>query len=58
MCTDDGREEAVMDVLTLTKDSQRIELWSAKTLVVSSGSRLLKVIFIMQPAKDWTCHDA
>ena len=25
MCTDDGREETVTDVLTLTKDSQRIE---------------------------------
>jgi hypothetical protein len=58
MCTDDGCEETVMDVLTLTKDSQRIELWSAKTLVASSDGRFLKVIFMIQPAKDWARHDA
>ena len=52
MCTDNGGEETVMDVLTLTEDSQRIDLWSAKTLVASSDGCLLKVIFMMQLAKD------
>jgi hypothetical protein len=32
-------------------------LWSAKTLTVLSGGLLLKAISMMQPAKDWPCHD-
>jgi hypothetical protein len=33
-------------------------LGSAKTLVASSGGLFLKAIFMLQPAKDWTRHDA
>jgi hypothetical protein len=47
MCTDDGREETVTDVLTLTKDSQRIEhlgltLAEAKQLLTIIQQRLLQ----------------
>jgi hypothetical protein len=47
MCTDDGREEIVMDVVTLQKDSQRIEhlgltLAEAKQLLTMIQQRLLE----------------
>jgi hypothetical protein len=41
MCTDDGREETVTDVLTLTKDSQRIEHLG---LTLAEAKQLLTII--------------
>jgi hypothetical protein len=46
MCTDDGREETVTDVVTLKKDCQRIEhlgltLAEAKQLLTAIQQRLL-----------------
>jgi len=47
MCTDDGREEIVTDVLTLDKDAQRIEhlgltLADAKQLLTTIQHRVLQ----------------
>jgi hypothetical protein len=39
------------------ENTPKIHVWSAKTLVASSGS-LPKTIVVMQPAKDRTGHDA
>jgi hypothetical protein len=41
MCTDDGCEEAVTDVVTLTKDSQRDE---QLCLTLAEAKHLLKTI--------------
>jgi hypothetical protein len=41
MCTDDGREDTVTDVLTLTKDSQRIEHLG---LALAEAKQLLTLI--------------
>lgn len=47
MCTDDGREETVTDVITLTKDCQRCEhlgltLAEAKQLLTTIEQQLLE----------------
>jgi hypothetical protein len=47
MCTDDGREETVADIVTLKKDSQRIEhlgltLAEAKRLLTTIQQRVLQ----------------
>jgi hypothetical protein len=47
LCSDDGQEETITDVVTLQKDSQRIEhlgltLREAKQLLTTTQKRLLQ----------------